>query len=92
MADTYLKQAENPNEDLRSFDERFEDIVEAEWLSRYNKKLNRFIRKATLKYPYADFDKTLYEPDRLLDTAVIEALQKLNWIPEARNMPTVSKS
>ena len=86
MADTYLKQAENPNEDLRSFDDRFEDIVEAEWLSRYNKKLNKFIRKATLKYPNADFDETLYEPDRLLDTAVIEALEKLNWISEARNI------
>ena len=86
MADTYLEQSENPNEDLKSFDERFEQIVEAEWNARYNKKLNRFIKKATLKYPGADFDQSIYEPDRLLDCAVIEALGKLTWIAEARNI------
>ena len=41
-------------------EERFEEIVDAEWNARYNKKLNRFIKKATLKYPGADFDDSIY--------------------------------
>ena len=74
MSEAYINQVNNPNSDLRPFEERFEEIVDAEWNARYNKKLNRFIKKATLKYPGADFDESIYDTDRLLDTRTIEAL------------------
>lgn len=86
MIEAYKSQVSDPNSDLRSFDERFEEIVNAEWETRYNKKLNKFIKKATLKYPDADFDESIYEADRLLDTRTIEALCELTWISEARNI------
>ena len=51
-------------------------IVDAEWNLRYTKKLNRFIKKATLKYPAADLDDTIYQPERQLDAHIIEELSK----------------
>ena len=37
--------------------ESFHSILKREWLTRYNKKFNRFLKKATLKYPAADIDE-----------------------------------
>ena len=44
------------------------------------------LKKATLKYPNADFDEAIYEPDRMLDTHTIELLQKCEWIDEPKNL------
>lgn len=41
---------------------------------------------AALMYPAADFDETIYEPDRMLDTHTIELLQKCSWIDESKNL------
>jgi len=86
MADSYAKQAKNPNQELRSFDERFMEIVEYEYSLRYNKKYERFLKRATLKYPAADFDQSIYDPDRLLDTDTIERLATCDWITEGKNL------
>lgn len=86
MADEYMKQSKDPNQELRSFDERFTEIVEFEHSLRYNKKYERFLKRATLKYPAADFDKSIYDPDRLLDTDTIERLATCDWIAEGKNL------
>lgn len=86
MSEAYLNQINNPNSDLRPFHERFKEIVDAERDARYNRKLNRFIKKATLKYPGADFDNSIYDTERLLDVGTIEALSNLTWIADARNI------
>ena len=86
MADELERQFTAPNTELQSFDDRIETIVNHEWELRFNKKLARFMKKATLKYPLADLDSTLYEPDRMLDTTVIEKLSTSHWIEEGRNL------
>ena len=43
---------------------------------RENKKFNRLLKQATLKYPVADLDSSLYDPERQLNTHVIELLAK----------------
>lgn len=43
----------NPNADLMTFNDKIQRIVDAEWDLRYTQKLNRFIKKATLKYTAA---------------------------------------
>ena len=43
-------------------------LVEAEWELCYTKKLNRFIKKATLKYPSANLDDTIYDMERQLNS------------------------
>ena len=39
-----------------------------------------------MKYPNADFDESIYEPDRMLDTHTIELLQSCKWIDESKNL------
>ena len=57
----FENQITNPNSDLKSFANRLEDIVNYEWELRFNKKLSRFLKKASLKYPHVDLDETLYD-------------------------------
>lgn len=51
MAEELRLQLENPNSDLESFQDRFEKLVTAEWNLRYNKKFQRYLKKAKLKIP-----------------------------------------
>ena len=71
MAEALEEVFEDPNAELLPFREKIQRIVDAEWNLRYSKKLNRFIKKATLKYPAADLDDTIYNPERQLDVHII---------------------
>lgn len=86
MADELRRQNEDPNTDLMSSEERISLLINAEWNLRYNKKLAKFMKKASLRYPQADFDDTLYDPERQLDTDTIERLMECQWIEEGRNL------
>lgn len=86
MAEALEKQLQDANSNLRNFDERINEIVTAEWELRYSKKYNRFLKKATLKYPAADIDQSIYDADRLLDTQAIEQLATCHWLDEGRNL------
>ncbi|MBR3350858.1 MAG: IS21-like element helper ATPase IstB [Erysipelotrichaceae bacterium] len=86
MAEAIERQSGNPNIDLVSFEERIADIINSEWDMRYTKKFNRYLRKAQLRYPEADFDETIYDTARSLDTETIERLIDCHWIDEGRNL------
>jgi len=86
MAEELERQLINPNAALENFDTRIASIINYEWEQRQDKKFNQLKKKATLKYPDADFDQSLYEPDRLLDTHTIELLQNCDWIDEPKNL------
>lgn len=86
MAEELRLQIEDPNSDLESFIERFKDLVTAEWNLRYNKKFERYLKKANLKIPGAVFDEKLYDSSRKLDTVAIEKLNTCTWIDEGRNL------
>ena len=86
MAEALEALLRDPNADLIPFREKVGRLVDAEWDLRYSKKLNRFKKKATLKYPHADLDDTIYDPERLLDTRIIEELAKCKWVEEGRNL------
>ena len=81
MAEALEKQFLNPNADLERFFERITDIINMEWDQRQSNKFNRLLRNATLKYPQADLDERLYEPERMLDTHAIELLAKCAYCP-----------
>ena len=86
MAEELERQFLNPNTGLENFHTRISSIINYEWDQRQTKKFNKLKTKATLKYPDADFDQSLYDPDRLLDTHTIELLQKCDWIDEPKNL------
>ena len=54
MAEAFENQLMNPNSGLESFETRFSEIINHEWSGRANKKFNRLLKQATLKYPAAD--------------------------------------
>lgn len=86
MAEALEQQLLNPNSRLDSFEDRFSDIVNFEWSQRETKKFNRLLKQATLKYPAADLDSSLYEPERQLNIHVIEKLATCEWIDEPNNL------
>lgn len=92
MAEALEELMLNPNADLLPFRQIVQKLVDAEWDLRYNKKLNRFIKKATLKYPGADFDESIYDPERMLDTYTIEELAKCKWVEQGKNLIITGKT
>jgi len=92
MAAELEKVFSDPNTDLLPFDDKIKRIVDAEWDLRYTKKLNRFVKKAALKYPTADLDDTIYDPSRQLDTHVIETLSKCDWVEQGKNLVITGKT
>ena len=86
MAAELERQFLDPNSELEDFHTRITKLINYEWDQRQAANLNKLLKKATLKYPAADFDETIYEPDRLLDTHTIELLQKCTWIDEPKNL------
>lgn len=57
-------------------------IIDAEWARRKNKQLDRLIKKATFKFPFACVEDIEYHADRHLDQAQILRLSTCNYIPE----------
>lgn len=92
MAKKYEEQLAVTNIDLMSFTDRFKDIIEAEWSQRNTTKLNKLLKAANLTYPAAELDNSLYNPDRKLDTAVIELLESCRWIDEGKNLLITGKT
>lgn len=86
MAEAFESQLLDPNRNLDSFETRFSEIVNHEWTQRESKKFNRLLKAASLKYPAADLDSSIYEPERQLNTHVIEQLSTGDWIAEAKNL------
>ena len=66
MAEALEAILSDPNASLFPFRDNVQKLIDAEWDLRYTKKLNRFIKKASLKYPAASFDETIYDPERML--------------------------
>lgn len=86
MANSFRDQIQNPALSALSFEERFGLIVDAEWSRRKNNHLDRLIKKATLKYPYACVENIEYHADRRLDPALISRLSTCSYIQEKHNV------
>ena len=92
MAEALETILSDPNASLFPFRDNVQKLIDAEWDLRYTKKLNRFIKKASLKYPAASFDETIYDPERMLDTYIIEELSKCIWIEQGKNLIITGKT
>jgi DNA replication protein DnaC len=86
MAAEYLRQGETPGMDALDFDERIGMMVDAEWLSRENKKVYRLMKEANLRFPTACFGDIDYRPVRKLNRAYIARLTSFEWAKESINL------
>ena len=67
-------------------------MVDEEWQARADKRFNRLMKEAHLRYPAADLDETIYRPERQLDTQTIERLSTCHWIEEGKNLIVTGSS
>lgn len=86
MAEALEQQLLDPNSRLDSFENRLSDIVNFEWSQHETKKFNCLLKQPTLKYPTANLDNSIYEPEHRLNTHVSEKLAKCDWIDEPNNL------
>ncbi len=92
MARVLESQLKDPNADLNTFMERISELIDAEWQARADKRFNRLMKEAHLRYPTADLDETIYQPERQLDTQTIERLSTCHWIDEGKNLIVTGSS
>jgi len=86
MGKEYQRQMESPDTAALSFEERFGMLVDAEWTSRQNSRLNRLLRHALLRIQEACLEDLDYDPQRKLDRAYVARLANCMWVKEHHNL------
>lgn len=69
-----------------SFDERFALLVDAEWIARENRRLERALREAKLKLSQATLEGIDFPARRELDRSQIRQLSTCRWVEEHQNL------
>lgn len=86
MRAALAEQAERPDIDTLSFDERLALLVEREALVRADRQLSARLRRARLRHPEACLEDIDYRSHRGLKRTVIEQLATSRWIREHLNV------
>jgi hypothetical protein len=80
MAEAYLAQQQDQATLSLDFDTRLGLLVDAEILSRENRKLARYLKEAKLRIAQAALEHLDYAPRRELDRALMRQLATGRWI------------
>lgn len=91
MAEELRRQYENPRIHLQSAEERIFSLIDAENEVRRSKKFERLIKKASLRYPGASINESLYKTEGM-DPELLEQLSECAWIREGRNLLVAGKT
>jgi len=86
MAAAWIAQREDPKIHEVDFDSRFGMIVDAEHLSRDNKRLARALREAKLRISNACIEDIEYAPKRELERTLMRQLGTCAWIASHANV------
>jgi DNA replication protein DnaC len=85
IADALRDQLQQPSLQELSFEERIAMLVDREWISRENRKLQRRLKAARLKQQASVEDIDFRHP-RGLDKSVMLTLSNCNWIRNHQNV------
>ena len=86
FAAAWVEQQKNPEIAKLAFDERLGLLVDAEHLSRENKRLTRLLKDAKLRLAQACVEDIDYPARRELDKAVVRQLATCRWVQEHQNV------
>ena len=86
MATAWKEQSGKPDVNRLAFDERFGMLVDAEYLHRENKRLEKALRDAKLKIAAACIEDIDYAAARELDKAQVRQLASCRWVAEHQNV------
>lgn len=86
MLNAWMEQRSIPKSSELAFDERFGLIVDAEELSRDNRRLKRSLTEAKLKVSDACIEGIDYPACRRLDRALVRQLASCRWVAETQHV------
>jgi len=86
MTSAWIAQRADPAMSDLHFDERLSLIVEAETLSRDNKRLAKLLREAKLRIPTACMEDVDHSPKRDIDKTLFRQLATGRWIADHNNV------
>jgi DNA replication protein DnaC len=86
MAGAWTAQREDPKSAELDFDTRFGLLVDAELLSRDNKRIGRALREAKLRLPNACIEDLDFSAKRELDRALVRTLGSCQWVATHSNI------
>ena len=86
MASAWQEQQRLADHDALTFDERFGLLVDAQWLGRENRRLQRSLKEARLRLTQASLEAIEHRPQRPLDKAQLRQLATGRWIAEHHNV------
>lgn len=86
MAAAWQEQQRRTDHEVLTFDERFGMLVDAQWLARENRRLQRALKEARLRLTQASLEAIDHRPTRPLDKALLRQLATGRWISEHHNV------
>jgi DNA replication protein DnaC len=86
MAQAWQEQQRLADHEALTFDERFGLLVDAQWLGRENRRLQRSLKEARLRLTQASLEAIEHRPQRPLDKAQLRQLATGRWIAEHHNV------
>lgn len=86
MADSWLEQQRSTDMVSLDFDERFGLLVDAEYLSRHNRRLARRLKQARLRHAHACIEDIDAPDKRGLGKSLIKKLATCSWIADHLNV------
>ncbi len=86
MATAWQEQQTKPEYARLGFDERLGLLIDAEWLSRHNRRIARHLKAAKLKLSGACLEELEASEDRGLDMNLIRQLATCRWVGEHHNI------
>lgn len=92
FAEEYARQRNDVSYQNKSFDERFSELVSAEYDSRYNNTVQKYIKNAEFSCENANLNDVNYNPDRKLDKGLIESLRTNQYIASHLNIIMIGAS
>jgi DNA replication protein DnaC len=86
MAAAYEQDMADPSANLKTFSERFAEIITAEQDYRKTKKTSKYLKYAHLKMPDADLSAFDTCADRQMNMDTLARLSTCEWIPQKLNL------
>src|SRR5438477_11248211 len=86
MATAWQEQQSIADHAALTFDERFGLLVDAQWLGRENRRLQRSLREARLRRSQASLEAIEHRPHRPLDKALLRQLATGRWNTEQHDV------
>ena len=86
MAAAWQEQQRGTDHEALTFDERFGMLVDAQWLARENRRVQRALTEARLRLTQASLEDIDYPAKRMLDKAQMRQLATGRWIREHHNI------